>query len=179
MPWTDLSFPFGSILTSSKMTQLDDNFEALANADSGAPTIQHDTAPAVSAGGTTQARVDKEYTETGTSYRRMVEWKLGVHGTIRVYFEFRLGGSGAEAQVRLLKNGSEVDSWATTSGTYVSRSHDVSVAFGDVLELQGRHTGGGSEFLSIRRMRLQTDGGNPVMVAVISVLDNDDTVHFS
>ncbi|HKJ87611.1 MAG TPA: hypothetical protein VKA48_03800 [Gammaproteobacteria bacterium] len=40
MPWTDLSFPFGSILTSSKMTQLDDNFEALANGDSGAPAVQ-------------------------------------------------------------------------------------------------------------------------------------------
>jgi hypothetical protein len=40
MAWTDLDFPFGSVLSSSKMTQLDDNFEALANGDSGAPSIQ-------------------------------------------------------------------------------------------------------------------------------------------
>ena len=40
MAWTNLSFPFGSILTSSKMTQLDDNLDALANGDAGAPQIQ-------------------------------------------------------------------------------------------------------------------------------------------
>lgn len=39
MAWTSLSFPFGSILTSTKMTQLYDNITALANGDSGAPSI--------------------------------------------------------------------------------------------------------------------------------------------
>lgn len=40
MAWTTISFPFGSILTSAKMTQLYDNFAALANGDSGAPNVQ-------------------------------------------------------------------------------------------------------------------------------------------
>ena len=39
MTWTNLTFAFGSILTATKMTQLDDNFEAMANGDSGAPSI--------------------------------------------------------------------------------------------------------------------------------------------
>lgn len=40
MTWTNLTFAFGSILTSTKMTQLYDNITATANGDSGAPKIQ-------------------------------------------------------------------------------------------------------------------------------------------
>ncbi len=40
MAWTTLSFPFGSILTSTKMTQLYDNLTALADGATGAPPIQ-------------------------------------------------------------------------------------------------------------------------------------------
>ncbi len=39
MAWTNLSFSFGSLLTSAKMTQLYDNLTALANGDSGAPPV--------------------------------------------------------------------------------------------------------------------------------------------
>lgn len=39
MAWTSLTFAFGSLLTSAKMTQLYDNITALANGDSGAPEI--------------------------------------------------------------------------------------------------------------------------------------------
>jgi len=37
--WTDLTYPSGSLLTSTKMTQNQDNFTALAEGHSGAPTI--------------------------------------------------------------------------------------------------------------------------------------------
>lgn len=40
MAWTALTFAFGSTLTSTKMTQMQDNFTAVANGDSGAPNIQ-------------------------------------------------------------------------------------------------------------------------------------------
>lgn len=40
MAWTSLTFAFGSTLTSTKMTQMQDNFTAVANGDSGAPNIQ-------------------------------------------------------------------------------------------------------------------------------------------
>ena len=42
MAWTTLSYPFGSVLTSSKMTQLYDNFAAVTNKDSGAPVLKND-----------------------------------------------------------------------------------------------------------------------------------------
>ncbi len=37
--WTDLTFAYGSLLTSTKMSQLDANLDALAEGASGAPTI--------------------------------------------------------------------------------------------------------------------------------------------
>lgn len=40
MAWTDITFAFEEVLTSTKMTNLDENFDALANGDSGAPAIQ-------------------------------------------------------------------------------------------------------------------------------------------
>ncbi len=41
MAWTNLSFLFGSILTSTKMTQLYNNFTAMAQGESGAPQVQN------------------------------------------------------------------------------------------------------------------------------------------
>jgi hypothetical protein len=41
MAWTNLSFPFGSLLSSTKMTQLDANIDAVASGDDGAPAIQY------------------------------------------------------------------------------------------------------------------------------------------
>lgn len=43
MAWTDLSFPFGSLLSSTKMTQLDANLDALAAGDTGAPALKTNT----------------------------------------------------------------------------------------------------------------------------------------
>lgn len=40
MAWTDLSFAYGSLLTSTKMTQLDANLDALAEGASGAPKVE-------------------------------------------------------------------------------------------------------------------------------------------
>ena len=39
MAWTDLTFSYGSQLTSTQMTQLFNNFESMAHQDSGAPLI--------------------------------------------------------------------------------------------------------------------------------------------
>ncbi len=39
MAWTDLTFPAGSVLTGTKMTQLDENFDALAAQNAGAPLV--------------------------------------------------------------------------------------------------------------------------------------------
>lgn len=55
MAWNDLTFNFGAILTSSQMTQLDDNFDAMANGDAGAPPI---TQGGIGAGAVHQSELD-------------------------------------------------------------------------------------------------------------------------
>lgn len=42
MAWTNLTFPFGSVLTSTQMTQLDDNFDAVMAKSSGSPVLADD-----------------------------------------------------------------------------------------------------------------------------------------
>jgi hypothetical protein len=39
MTWNDQSFSFGAILTSDEMTEMQGNFEAMANGESGAPRL--------------------------------------------------------------------------------------------------------------------------------------------
>lgn len=60
MTWTNLTFSFGSLLTSAKMTQLSDNITAVANGDSGAPEI---VAAGLAAAAVTQSKLK---TTTGT-----------------------------------------------------------------------------------------------------------------
>lgn len=54
MVWTALTFAFGSVLTSTKMTQLYDNITAQANGDSGAPKQQ---TAGIADGAVTQAKL--------------------------------------------------------------------------------------------------------------------------
>ena len=42
MVWTNLTFPYGSKLSSAQMTQLQANFAAMAAGDAGAPEITKD-----------------------------------------------------------------------------------------------------------------------------------------
>lgn len=61
MAWTNLTFAFGSLLTSTKMTQMYDNFAALAAGDSGAPNVIVDGSN-ITSGAITRAKLS-----TGTS----------------------------------------------------------------------------------------------------------------
>lgn len=64
MAWTSLTFAYGSLLTSSKMTQLYDNITALANGDSGAPDI---TNAAMGSGSIKQAQLNTSTGEVSTT----------------------------------------------------------------------------------------------------------------
>lgn len=43
MAWTDLTFVFGQIITAAELNSAFANFEAVADADSGAPQFEHDS----------------------------------------------------------------------------------------------------------------------------------------
>lgn len=77
MAWTSLTYAFGSVLTSSKMTQNQDNFTALAQGLSGAPKIQ--TAALEQTGGsqavtTATVRPSSAYTVLTTNGASAVAW---------------------------------------------------------------------------------------------------------
>lgn len=61
MAWTNLTFSFGSVLTSTKMTQLDANLDALAAGNSGSPKIQE-------AACTGQSCIDQSALKTDTVF---------------------------------------------------------------------------------------------------------------
>ncbi len=58
------------------------------------------------------------------------------NGTVRAKNTHRISNASYTSYLKLLKNGSLVQEWTTTSTTAVERSVDVSVSAGDVLEWQ-------------------------------------------
>lgn len=70
MAWTTLSFAFGSVLTSTKMTQLQDNFTALATGLSGAPTISRPALKSTTSSGSVvvNSGINGTYSLTGSTY---------------------------------------------------------------------------------------------------------------
>jgi hypothetical protein len=79
--------------------------------------------------------------ETDTSYVKYSKIQMVTSGTIRVKFEHRRSSIANSSQARILKNGSEVTSWTTSSTSFQARSQDVSVAPNDFIEIQHRSTG--------------------------------------
>lgn len=76
-----------------------------------------------------------------------------VAGTIRLKLEHRAESSGinpdATSGIQVLKNGSQIQLWSTTSSTFVTRSLDIAVAVGDNITVRGRG-GSGTYFRNIR-----------------------------
>lgn len=73
MAWTNLTFAFGSTLTSTKMTQLQDNFTAMATKASGAPAVQASTITEP-----TQAQMEAGTNTTLGVSPRAMNWHPGV-----------------------------------------------------------------------------------------------------
>ena len=71
-----------------------------------------------------------------------------VAGVIRCYLLHRKSSSASSSHsshVRVVKNGSTVQSWSTTSGSFQTRTVDVSVDVGDAVMFQHRVSDSSSE----------------------------------
>lgn len=84
-----------------------------------------------------------------------------VPGNITCYFEHRIQNAGLDSYVRVLKNGSQIAEWSTTSTSYVARSVDVSINVGDVIIFQQRNTNSEFGFAYWRALRIYSN--NPSM----------------
>lgn len=88
MAWTSLTFAFGSLLTSTKMTQLSDNITALANGDSGAPSIQ---TAAIAAGVVAQSQLKTTSGAVSAAATTNLTLPGGAYG---FYPQIKISGSG-------------------------------------------------------------------------------------
>ena len=145
------SNPFAP-LTSELVKQLRDNPIAIAEGAAGAPRIRTLAMQSPSVGDDhiimrlqegDQIRTDTSYPDTGLHNRANAGGHLGfttlVSGVVRCYVEHRRGsGPSGSVDVRVLKNGSQIQAWTTSSTSYQTRIVDVSVEVGDVVIFQQR-----------------------------------------
>lgn len=159
MAWTSLTFPFGSLLTSTKMTQLFDNLTALANGDSGAPRI-YSSALAETTVGSYGAPLDNPaaypdvttYTNNSSAAAQSILIARG--GNYRVGFGVsELNGGSTTVYAQICRGVTPVGSLRTTTSSGLICTEVVSgwVA-GDVLSIFTRDTG--ANYYSISSLTL-------------------------
>lgn len=142
-------------VTTSLMKALAENPVAIAEGDAGAPRIRTSALVAPAAGSTTIARWfgSNTYT-TGTPSSLWADAGLGrayvegrnvgfmvlVPGRIRAMVDHRRApsASGVTCQVRVLLNGSVVNTWSTSGDSFVARQADIDVVLGDIVSFQLR-----------------------------------------
>jgi len=83
---------------------------------------------------------DEETSTADISYEKLKEIKMYVTGTIRVKWKFRRDtASDYTVYTQVYKNGSAVGTEkSTTSAEYVEVYQDISVQFGDLVQLYGK-----------------------------------------
>ena len=82
-----------------------------------------------------------------------------VAGTITAYLEHRRTGSTATSFARVLKNGSQVAQWSTSSTSFQTRQVNISVAVGDVIIFQQRVSVSGAQ-TEWRQLRIYSNNPN-------------------
>jgi hypothetical protein len=137
---------------------LRDNPIAIAEGAPGAPPIETVALRNPTAGNTVifalqdveQETLEAAYSSTTLHNRAFSNRHLGVivlvPGVIRCTVDHRSGLAGSNAFVRVIRNGTQVQEWSTSSISYSNRSVDVTVNCGDVVIFQQRTTGGATAF---------------------------------
>lgn len=145
MAWTTLSFAYGSILTSTKMTQLYDNITAQANGDSGSP--QQQTA-GIADDAVTAAKIDGPAAATTydiffdarsvaqgytVSVVKIFEYLVPFAGTVRI--DWLMEATGSSVSSRAYINGVAQGTTKTTSTSTTCTETSLTVAAGDLLQV--------------------------------------------
>jgi len=113
--WYDLTFPSGSLLTSTKMTQLDGNFDALAAQEEGAPTLVVGQTQLKTATGSVSASGDTHLTLPGGQYAFFPQTKTSNSGseyhTYTTYITYELKSTTYATRIYVDKI---IASWSNT-----------------------------------------------------------------
>lgn len=146
MAWTSLNFAYGSVLTSTKMTQLYDNITAVTNGDTGAPQIkgasfQYQTGTNLIARSDVSLNqatsITQFFVDTG-SRATPVQFTAPVDCTITTRIHLRSTAVADNAYGRIYVNGVATGTLRnTTSNSFVTYDEDITVNAGDTIELWG------------------------------------------
>jgi hypothetical protein len=136
---------------------LRDNPIAITEGASGAPSILNAAFRSVAVGAVIswarpdeQATTDTAYPATGIAdLPNSSIIRVYADGTVRIKGSHKTSNAGSNSSYRILKNGVLVIQHLTVSLTLIAQSDDVSVAFGDVIELQHHSSGGDTSTLSL------------------------------
>lgn len=93
MAWTDLTFNFGAVLTSAQMTQLDDNFDALAADATGAPDVVGATRVLISSQ-TASGAASVDFTGIDGTYKMLELELIGVSPSVSTSWGLRIDAGG-------------------------------------------------------------------------------------
>lgn len=140
MAWTTLTFAFGSLLTSTKMTQLQDNLTAVAQGLSGAPALI--VAPvnltSQTAGDYLMHSNDADRTTTSATYVKIKESKIAKAGAYRIKFDLRETTLSGSVLGRIYQNGVAVGTERTTSADTTYSEDIAGFVAGDLIQIYAR-----------------------------------------
>lgn len=152
-----------------------DNLGAAFNADAGAPRIQVNsttTSLRETVTGTLYSHHDEStYSQSGTSYNTRASFVCLSEGVINLFAQIRvLAVTGFSSQVRFRKNGVVENTQSATGIAFAGRDFDMTVALGDLIEVQHRSQNSGTT-AQIRNIRLRTSEHTP-WIQVLTGLDD-------
>lgn len=149
---------------------LRDNPIAIAEGASGAPRITSASVGLLQAGDSILCRLLISTVTTASGYSsigigsvpdRSYSITIISSGVVRVFLQHRNTGSivSPGSSARVLLNGSQVQSWSTTSGSFQTRQVDVSVSSGDMITVQHNASGGTNPRSELRSVQLRGSTG--------------------
>ena len=142
--WTNLpnaAVGVGGLPSGTTVTALRDNPIAIAEGALGAPRLSGRpilAAPQsrlVAGDNTFQSRTGEVSGQSGFPGSLVMGWRAMPGGQVRVSFGLRSSDGESTARGRIVVNGSIIIEEATTSDTFVTFVNDVSINFGDLLEV--------------------------------------------
>lgn len=110
-------------------------------------------------GATADTRTQTTYLGTEQYLTSTYARHVLITGVVRCSFNHFIANAAASSFARVLKNGTQITEWSTTSTSAVARSVDVTVAVGDVIDFQHRTTSG-SYASSIRDIKVSSGNVN-------------------
>jgi hypothetical protein len=196
MTWTNQSYAFGSLLTSTKMGLLYDNLTAFANGDSGAPQIYMSDAmqdPIVGDGACYYHRSFKHASpvyvfNVGSVFQDSVQTSFNCRKTgnytvgLQANFEMDLLGSYQEdtMEAALLVNSVQVGAAATVTTTSYSSAvfsafitNDIAINSGDVVAVGVKRSGSHSLIIGDINVSIAIASGREYSVFDFNVYSSD------